>query len=220
MGFLTLAEAAERLGVTKRQVQYLVAQGKLHAVARGVIDDVSVDRFLATQGESPARPWSEATAWAAIAFLEGQEASWLGQSQRWRLRARLRETAAGVLVGRARERAVAYRFAGHPSTAPRLRSEIVDTAAGTTALGLTDTTAVDGYASRDAINGLVARHGLVPDDAGAFTIRATDMAMAVVTQLAHAGTVLAALDLAESLNPRERHIGLRALDAALERFRD
>jgi hypothetical protein len=41
----------------------------------------------------------------------------------------------------------------------------------------------------------------------------------VVSELATASTVLAALDLAESLDARESHVGLDELDDALARLR-
>jgi hypothetical protein len=43
--------------------------------------------------------------------------------------------------------------------------------------------------------------------------------MAIVEGLAEAGPVLAALDLAESLDARQREIGVELLAAALDRLR-
>ncbi|GAA3290261.1 helix-turn-helix domain-containing protein [Dactylosporangium vinaceum] len=220
MALLTVTEVAQRLGVSARRVQYLIARGELRALARGVVDDASVDRLLAARGGSRTRPWSEATAWAAVALLSDRNAPWVGDSQRSRLRGRLRRLDSPELVVRARARATASRYAGHPSTGPRLRNEIVDTAAGAAVLGLADTAAVDGYVSANALDQLIARHGLVLDDNGRFTIRATGMPIEIVAELAEAGPVLAALDLAESPDTRERRAGRQALTAALERFRD
>jgi hypothetical protein len=78
---------------------------------------------------------------------------------------------------------------------------------------------VDGYVAVDDVDPLVARHGLIRDDNGRFTLRATGMPLAVVAELVQAGPVLAALDLAESLDIRERRTGLHTLAEALERFR-
>ncbi len=219
MGLLGVVEAAQRLGVTTRQVQHLAAQGDVRALARGVIDETSVDRYLAVRRESRRRAWSEATAWGAVALLSGRRADWIGESQRSRLKARLHRLGAGELVGRARGRAAVTRYAGHGSTAARLRAELVDTSAATEALGLAATTVVDGYTDSDGIEFLVARHGLIRDESGRFTLRATGMDLAVVAELAQVGPVLAALDLAESLDIRERRHATKALDDALERFR-
>ncbi|WP_327006824.1 helix-turn-helix domain-containing protein [Dactylosporangium sp. NBC_01737] len=219
MALLTVAEAAERLGVTVRRVQHLVAGGTLRSVARGVVDEASVERYLASRGGFRWRPWSEPTAWGAVALLSGRDAAWMGESQRSRLRGRLRELSAGELAGRARGRAEASRYTGHTSTAGRLRGQVVDTSAAAEALGLTATAAVDGYVAAGDLDALVARHGLIRDDAGPFTLRATGMAIDVVADLARTGPVVAALDLAESLDVRERRAGVDALTDALERFR-
>ncbi len=220
MGLLEVAEVAARLGVTTRQVQHLVARAELRSLARGVIDESSVDRYIATRRASRRRAWSETTAWGAVALLSGREATWMGESQRSRLRARLRALAAAELVGRARGRAAVTRYGGHASTAARLREELVDTTRAAEALGLAATTAVDGYVAVAEIDSLVARHGLMRDDDGRFTLRATRMDLAVVAELVQASPVLAALDLGESLDVREQVIGIDALEDALERWRD
>ena len=218
MTLLGVADAAERLGVSTRQVRHLAASGELRLLARGVVDEASVDRLLAVRGGSHRRAWAEATAWGAVALLSGIEASWMGESQRSRLKGRLRDLSAEQLLERARDRAEVHRYAGHASAAARLRSDVVDLSKAATVLGLAETSAVDGYVSADALEGLVAHHGLTRDDTGQFTLRVTAMDLAVIEALAH-GTVLAALDLAESLDVRERRVGLDALDDALARFR-
>jgi hypothetical protein len=219
MGLVTVAAVAERLGVTTRQVQHLVARGELHSLARGIIDETSVDRYLAAQGGSRRRAWAEPTAWAAVGLLSDSDTAWMGKRQRARLRGRLHELSADELVGLTRRRAVAAVYAGHPSTAARLREQLVDTTRAAEALGLTTTTAVDGYVAVDDVEALVARHGLIRDDNGRFTLRATAMPLAIVADLAQSGPVLAALGLAESLDVRERRVGLDTLTDALERFR-
>lgn len=219
MGLLGIAAAAGRLGVTTRQVQHLVARGDLHALARGVIDETSVERYLSTRQGSRRRAWSEATAWGAVALLTDRDAGWMGEAQRSRLRTRLRTLGAEELVSLARQRAAVARYAGHTSTAARLRIEIVDTARAAEVLGLAAATSVDGYVALAEVDALTARHGLIRNDDGRITLRGTAMDLAVVTELVGAGTVLAALDLAESLDIRERRVGLDALADALERFR-
>ncbi len=218
MTLLAVSEAAERLGVSSRQVRHLAASGELRLLARGVVDEASVDRLLAVRGGSHRRAWSEQTAWGAVALLSGAEAAWMGESQRSRLKGRLRALSAAELVGLARGRAKARRYAGHGSTAARLRAEIIDTTEVAANLGLAETSAVDGYVEVEALEELVTRHGLIRDDSGIYTLRATTMDLAVVKELAQ-GTVLAALDLAESLDVRERRVGLAGLDDSLGRFR-
>ncbi|MBD8078477.1 hypothetical protein [Cellulosimicrobium arenosum] len=199
-----------------RQVENLVAHGKLTSPARGLIDPSSVDRFVVLHGRSRSRPWSMPTAWGAVALLSGAAAAWMGQSQRSRLKGRLREASADAVVAQTRARAATARYAGHPSAVTRLRAEIVDTGATSTRLGLTPSADVDGYVNDEALPELTRRFALVRDDSGQFTLRATTFPIEVVSELAAGADVLAALDLAESLDVRERQTGLGALAAALE----
>jgi hypothetical protein len=218
MTLLAVSEAAERLGVSSRQVRHLAASGELRVLARGVVDEASVERLLAVRSGSHRRAWSEQTGWGAVALVSGADAAWMGESQRSRLKGRLRSLSAAELVALARGRAETSRFAGHASTATRLRAEVIHTTAAATKLGLAETSAVDGYVAADSLDELVTRHGLIRDDGGNYTLRATRMDLEVVKDLAQ-GTVLAALGLAESLDVRERRVGLNTLDDALDRFR-
>lgn len=220
MSLLAVSEAAERLGVSTRQVQHLVARGELRSLARGVVDETSVERLLAVRRGSHTRAWAEATAWAAIALLSGSEAGWLGESQRSRLRGRLRGLGADDLVERARGRAGVSRYFAHRSATERLRAEVVDTSSAAARLGLAATNAIDGYLDTTALKAVVNRHGLIRDDAGNVSLRATSMNLDMVHDLIGASDVLAALDLAESLDVRERRAGIDALERALEEFRD
>lgn len=218
MSLIAVSATAERLGVSTRQVQHLVAHGELHLVARGVLDEASVDRFLAVRGTGAhTQAWSESTAWGAIAILSGQVPYWMGGTQHSRLKARLRGLSSAGLIERARNRAVAVRYAGHPAGVERVRAEIVDTSRGAVTLGLATTAAVDGYVAREDLDGILARHGLIRDDAGRFTLRATSMDLAVVRDLAENGVVLAALDLSGSVDSRESTVGRATLDRALRR---
>ena len=217
MSWLAVSEAAERLGVTSRQVQYLVTQGSLRQIARGLIDEASVELLLTARGDVRGRVWTEATAWAAIALLSGSPCGWVGPSQQSRLRAQLRDCTATELVARTRNRADATRYLGHPSTAQRLRLDLIDTTPTAATLGLATTNAVDGYLAKASLAATVTRHGLVRDDEGPITLRATTMDLAVVKELV-AIPVLAALDLAESLDVRARRIGLDKLDDVLRSF--
>ncbi|MDP3894984.1 hypothetical protein, partial [Nocardioides sp.] len=126
MSLLAVSEAANRLGVSTRQVQHLVARGELLSLARGVVDETSVERLLAVRRGSHTRAWAESTAWAGVALLSGREAGWLGESQRSRLRGRLRGMGADELVDRARGRARVSRYVAHRSAGERLRAELVD----------------------------------------------------------------------------------------------
>ncbi|MFD6142386.1 hypothetical protein [Promicromonospora sp. NPDC060271] len=119
------------------------------------------------------------------------------------------------LVERARNRAKVVRYVGHPAGVERVRAEIVDTSGAAAALGLAAANVVDGYVTLDDLNRIAARHGLVREAGGRFVLRATSMDLSVVRELAETATVLAALDLAESLDSRERKVGRATIDRAL-----
>jgi hypothetical protein len=219
MEFVAVADAAQQLGVTTRQVQYLVARGDLRSVARGLIDRTSLDRHIATRQGSRHRAWSESTAWAAVAMLSDLPAPWLGPTQLSRLRNNLRQQTAVELVSRARGRAKVRRYQGHSRAAERLRREVVDTSGAATALGLIEARdRVDGYVAVHDLNKIVTRHALVEDAEGQYTLRATAMELETVRALAEKTAVLTALDLAESLDTRERRAGLNFLDNRLRRL--
>lgn len=214
-----MVDAAQRLGVTTRQVQYLVERGDLHLVARGLIDRASLDRHMATRQGSRRRAWSEVTAWAAVAILSGLPAPWLGPTQRSRLTSTLRQSTGIELVGRTRGRAKVYRYQGHSRTAGRLRHHLVDTSGAGAVLGLIDAPdRVDGYLAAHDLDNIVARHALIEDPAGPYTLRATTIDIATVHAVADKAPTLAALDLAESLDVRERQTGLNFLDHALRQL--
>lgn len=219
MSLQSTSEAAVRLGVSTRQIQHLVASGDLSQVARGFVDAASVDRLLALRQGTRRRVWSEATAWGAIALLSGMEGTWVGASQRSRLRKRLREMTVEELVAQCRNRAVSRRYAGHPSAVARVRAATVSTHLAARRLGLADSNAVDAYVAAEDLDEVVRAHALVLDSAGSFTLRATTMDMDVVGGLVADVDVVAALDLAESLDTRERSAGMNALQGALESFR-
>jgi len=219
MSLVAVHDAADRLGVSARQVQHLVARGDLTALARGVIDADSIERFLAVRGSRRTRAWSTPTAWGAIAILSGLDASWMGATQRSRLQARLRSLTATELVERARQRADVARFSGHTSAIEPLRAVVVGTGQAVARLGLAEVYGVDGYVGSEAVQRLVRQFGLARDDAGRVVLRATTFPIQAVRELGDADVVLAGLDLAESLDVRERRAGLSALSESLEKLR-
>lgn len=219
MTLMAVSEAAERLGVSTRQVQHLVAGGELRSLARGVVDAAGVERLLAVRGDSHTRAWSEPTAWGAISLLSGGDAGWMGETQRSRLRSRLRTITSAELVARARGRAEVTRYGAHSSSGRYLLGLLVYAAEAAGRLGLAETDAIDGYLSSGDVVSVVRTHGLIRDDDGRVTLRATTMDLGIVRDLADGAVVLAALDLAESLDVRERRAGRDALDRALEGFR-
>lgn len=110
------------------------------------------------------------------------------------------------------------RYLAHRSAGERLRAELVDTTSAAERLGLATTNAIDGYLSPTDLNAVGSRHGLIRDNAGSVTLRTTSLDLDLVRSLVIAGDALAPLDLAESLDVRERRAGSDGLTRALEGF--
>jgi len=220
MALMTTLQAAERIGVSVRHVQRLVAGRDLVAIGPDRIVADSVAQWIAQRQGSRPRAWEEPTAWAAVALLEGEPAPWLGQAQRSRLRSALTDTTAVELTARARNRAGIHRFHAHPRALGSLAQDVVESGATGGVGGLTAPDRLDGYVSASALDRLAQRYRLTPDPAGPVTLRATDMPPDVVTELA-AGRrlVLAGLDLAGSTDARERSTGARILERAISKLR-
>ena len=222
---LTTREAAALLNVSVQRVNRLLETGAVTRVARGLVDRASVDRYLAERAGGRKRVWAEHTAWGAIALLSGRtSAPWLGQVQGSRLRKSLGDLAdetidpIGELVVRLRDRAKATTYTGHRSVSDRLRNDLC--IASRASLGLVDQdSVVDGYASHLAIPSLVDKYRLRQDSSGSITLRATTFDLHVVEGLVTGSSVVAALDAATSLDPRERGVGEQALAETLETFR-
>lgn len=219
-GFVSTEEAARTLGVTVQHVRRLADSGELSRIARGLIDRTSVERYLAERQGGRTRVWAENTAWGAITMLSGMHADWLGSVQGSRLRSVLRAmTDPTELVSRTRDRAVVHVYTGHSSALGRMLHALVTTEASGLGLARSRTDRVDGYLAANELDSTVRRLGLREDLGGNITVRATNFSMDVVLDLASRSVVLAALDAATSLDPRERGVGERALGEALDRYR-
>lgn len=217
MALITTREAAERIGVSVRHVQRLVASGSVAGVGIDRLDADSVEQWLAQRRAGRVRAWEEATAWGSVALLEGGSAEWLGQSRRSRLRSSLAGLTGAELATRTRNRARVQRYFAHPRALSHLASSIVQSGAMAGIGGLTSRSdRLDGYVQPNAVPRLVDRFHLEPDPTGSVTLRATGMPRDVVVELASGQRhVLAGLDLAGSLDARERSAGYGLLDRAL-----
>ncbi|MFZ4373608.1 MAG: DNA-binding protein [Mycobacterium sp.] len=220
---MTTVACAEVLGVSARQIARLARAGEL-TVTRMVggallLDGTSVHR-LAKHGRHNGRPWTAATAWAALALLSGESVDWLDAAAKSRLRHRLRASSASELCWTTRRRATAHRMQGWGKDEGLLHS-------GVSALRdpgmseLFDLTAVergaDGYVCARIFSDVVRKLGLVDDVDGDVTVRVVpdDAGYAVD----HLLTAAVAVDLAESLDTRESAAGLRVLEDLLDAFR-
>jgi hypothetical protein len=222
MDVITTATAARRLGVSTRQAQRLASEGVLTRAAGNVVTTESLARALAQRSANAhvTRAWSESTAWAALALLSGCDdlARDIGQAQLSRLRARLREATPESLAYSLRDRAQVRRFEGHSSAVERARKLVIEPRLDTYRSGLTHRASdvVDGYVEPDAAAAMTAALALQPAVGAAnVVLRLTHYPH--VAEVACGGNALAAADLAESTDPRERSEGLRLLADALQR---
>lgn len=216
-GLVSTSAAAERLHLSVRQVRNLATTGDLTQVARGVLDATSVDRYDAIR-RTGTQAWAPPTAWAAVAILVGQPSPWLDIPQTRRLGRRLHGLTAEQLVERARRRSAVTRYSAHRSALPHLTAHLVTPRREVIGLSTGTGSAVDGYLGVDDVERLVRDHALRRDVDGTVALRSTTMDLDVVRRLATT-PVLAALDLAPSLDPREREVSLAVLHDALEGLR-
>lgn len=209
MNVLTLAETADRIGVSQRQVRNLAAGGDIVLVARGVVDADSVSAFLRNRGLVARRVWSEETAWAAIGLLARIDVSWLGALQVSRLRKQVVGIDAAELTSRVRNRATLHRFDGHRSVVSRIADELVR---GSRLIGhLTAEDGVDGYLDEDRLADVIDRFHLHATSSGSITIRGTqhlDKAQEIADKDAD---LLTAVDLSTSADTREREAALTVI---------
>lgn len=188
------------------------------AIGPDRVDADSVAQWMALRQGSRMRAWEEPTAWAAVALLEDHPAPWLGQAQRSRLRAALVAAETSELAARTRNRAQVHRFHAHPRALGHLAREVILSGSTRGVGGLSAAKdRINGYVAATALSRLVNRYHLEADPAGGVVLRATSMPTSVVTELATGRRhVLAALDLAGSIDARERSAGLHLLDRAVK----
>jgi hypothetical protein len=211
-------------------VQRLVETGELTSTGRVgrslLVDSNSVNRLRAN-GAQRGRPWNQRTVWVAIDLLSGKTSQELTSSQRWHVRNRLRQMTTADLVRLGRRRASVHRYRVSESFLANLRNELVVTGASAldANVGLASEfrlagrgkAGVDGYVAKDQLGRIVAAYLMVEDESGNVVLRVVDD-RSRVGDGGSAATAVIALDLAESLDPRERSAGRRVLDRMLRQL--
>jgi excisionase family DNA binding protein len=224
---MTSDEAARSLGVSVRQVQRLVETGELTGagrVGRSLLIDTGSVNLLRANGSQRGRPWNQRTVWVALELLSGTISNELTSSQRWHLRERLRGMTSADLVRLSRRRADVHRFRASESFLARVRDEVRLSGAAALSgdaelarefgLAAAGWSVIDGYVGRGELDRIVSTYHLADDSGGNVVLRVVDD-VARVGRGGAAAAVTVALDLAESLDPRERSAGRRVLDRLL-----
>lgn len=227
---MTTDEVARVLGVSVRQVQRLVESGGLAGagrVGRSVLVDADSVNLLRANGTQRGRPWNARTVWVALDLLSGVTSADLTSSQRWHLRERLRGMSSADLVRISRRRADVHRFRASESFFGDLREELALTGAAALSadaelasgfgLAAGGRSVVDGYLHRDDIDRVVSTYHLVDDVNGNVVLRVVDDP-ARILRGGSAALATVALDLAESVSPRERSAARRMLGRLLSRL--
>lgn len=216
---LGTADAAARLGVSRREVQRLARAGDIPAT-RTVGDAYVVDfDGLSARARSDierGRPWSEEVAWAALWSLAGLETPWLDYYQRRRLGVRMDGITLTRIVNSTRRRAITRRYRGSALAIETLKQSLILTGAnaGVVDTGHEPTTAVDGYLDELLRPELILRLDLVPDVRGSIVIRSTEFKNVLWFRKEMPAPVVAA-DLMGSEDPFERDAGRAVLEQLL-----
>ena len=226
---MSTAEASRMLHVSARQVQRLVANGtivQVGSVGRVKLLDARSIQQLKIQKSGRGRPWTQESIGLALEWLHTGAATSGTSIERARTRKRLATVAAEGLVQAMRRRAVVRRYRASESFLSTIAQGV--TVTGTSAIDADEALAhdfglaraagksVDGYSSEKAAKQLIRSTHLVEDANGNVTLRVTDMKTLLKGQFE---SLVVALDLAESLDARQRATGLRYLDSKLKAFR-
>lgn len=215
---VTTAVAAERLGVSQRQVQRLIEAGELPATRTAgdawVVDALAVNAMARTR-PARGRPWSPATAWAALWRVSGLEVDWLDRRTTRRLDDRLESIDVEELVHATRRRAVIRRFRASESFLGDIDALVVRTGARAmepSRFGMERHLGrVDGYCTSEVATRLARDFRLVEDPRGNTILRVAAVSSAILEDRDAMPVAVIAADLAESLEVRERSAGLRVL---------
>lgn len=229
MANISVAEAAQRLGVGVPRIHKRIADGSLRAERIGsqwVVDELSL--LQVAERKQPGRPLSARSAWAIIALAEGDDEALttLAPAERARARARLDEllalvamaTKSGSDVRRIasalrlmfRNRAERVLRKAASADLPKLRGDarwesLVDPAVSGIA-----SVDVDGYLAADRVDAVSRAYLLMPADADANVV----IHVLPEGQKAYPGSkILVAADLADQRGPREE---LRAAELLRE----
>jgi len=122
---LSVAEAAEELGLSSARVRALIKTGDLDAVKVGaawIVDPASIDRRRHL-GSVTGRQFSPHRALGLLMLAADEPAPWLDRVTEWKLRRALGRIGFKALVPRMRKRAIARRLRAHPGDLKYLQRE-------------------------------------------------------------------------------------------------
>jgi excisionase family DNA binding protein len=221
---LSVAEAAQRLGISTARVRALAQAGLLDAARVGqrwIVAPESVDRRLAA-GVDQGRPLDARTAWALLWLASGDPAlqrlaeGWLTPWARSRARGRLKRVHWPSLAPRLRARAAVHRLRAHPSDLPRIADEpdVVRTgvsAAAAHGLDVAGSGVLDAYVPARALPDLARRYLLEASEWPNVVLRAVGVPWPFPPGQFEAPALVVALDLLDSDDSRSRRAATECL---------
>lgn len=217
-GYLTVAQVADRLGISVSRVNKLVSAGDLRSDQLGaitVIPEADVERRLSLR-PGDGRRLTPPNAWGVIAMASGERAPWLSPDTRYRLRRLLEKHGLLALRARLTERGKPHGFRAHPSLLRAIRDGDTLMLTGVTAaaelrLGLLAGDKVDAYVAERALPGIVARHRLQESQDPNVVLRSVSSFVPSWPPGRIAPKAAVALDLLEDADPRSRQVGRELL---------
>ena len=233
MCYLSVAEAAEVLGVHPQRIHQRIREGSLPAEKVGNQWAVEMNDLRRIKHHAgPGRPFSSKSAWDLLAVAAGvQAASKLSPSARSRARSRLRsllahassaelEDAAAHLVHALRNRAERALFVASPRDLPDVRDDRRVHLSGVSLpeSNMSVGAVAEGYVSADDVNALVDDYLLSPAPRSRANVilpcrpcrRRGHRALVALDDIAHSPLALAA-DLAEHDGVREKSEAVRSV---------
>jgi excisionase family DNA binding protein len=218
-GYLSVAEAGARLGVTDGRVRALIRSGELAAARFGTTWMVRADAVdqRSSLGDLGSRRFTPSNAWGLLYLAAGGQAPWLTPQDRWRLRRYLDRSALAELRSPLAERGRPTSYRGHPGILDRLREDGALMLTGVTAahelrLGLVGgAPRVDAYVDGDAVDRLVAQYRLSRGGEPNVTLRRVPPFGLAWPPSRVAPRSAVGLDLLDDPDPRARQVGKELL---------
>lgn len=217
-GYLTVAQAAQRLSVVPNTVRSLIARHELPGAKVGrqwLIPVEAVDRRLSV-GSRRGRRLTPASAWGLLFLSDGKPAPWLTPVARWRMKRFLTRYRLGDLRARLVDRGRTRSLRAHPSMLARLRNDPALMLTGATAasqlrLGLVGSDHIEAYVDESKMDGVIRQYHLRPSGAANVTLRVVPAFMTPWPPAKVAPISAIALDLLDDPEPRAQQVGQELL---------
>ena len=214
LDYLTVAQAAKRLGISARRINHLVATGDVrssHLGAITVIPEADVERRRSLR-PGDGRRLTPPNAWGVLALASGERPSWLSPDTRYRLGRLLAKHGLVNMRARLVKRGKPEGFRAHSSLLREIRDDQGLMLSGVTAaaelrLGLLAGDTVDAYVDERALAAVIARYRLQESQDPNVILRVVASFMPSWPPSHVAPKAAVALDLIEDDDPRIRQVG-------------